>query len=199
VVVPVEHDNAQLLARAAGGDQSAWDLLVDRYNGLLWSIARGFRLDLSDAADVVQNTWLRLVEHVDRVTEPDRLGGWLATTARRECLQLIRRGARDRTAASADLLDDLPDPAPPVDAGLLLDERDAALWRAFGTLSDRCRELLRVLMASPPPRYAEVSAALGLAVGSIGPMRQRCLDHLRQAADIRQLRLEQIPSGEDRP
>jgi RNA polymerase sigma factor (sigma-70 family) len=175
-------DIADLLARADSGDQSAWNQLVDQYNGLLWSVARGFRLDTADAADVVQNTWLRLVENLDRITEPDKLGSWLGTTVRRECLQLLRRAGRETPGAEPEMLVAVPDPAPPVDERLLLDELDAALWRALSTLSSPCRRLLRVLMASPAPRYADVAAALDMAVGTIGPARQRCLERLRRAA-----------------
>src|SRR5438093_11326126 len=85
-----------LLVAAAGGDQAAWDAIVSNYGSLLWSIARSYRLSAADAGDVVQLTWLRLVENIDRIADPDRLPGWLATTIRRECLQLIRRAGREQ-------------------------------------------------------------------------------------------------------
>jgi RNA polymerase sigma factor (sigma-70 family) len=181
---PMAANDADLLDAARLGDQGAWDALVADYNNLVWSIARGFRLETADAHDAVQMTWLRLVENLDRINDPQRLAGWLATTARRECLQLLRKSGRERPA-SDDVLRDLPDPAAPVDAALLLDERDGALWRAFKLIGERCQQLLRILMASPPPSYREVSAALDVAVGTIGPARQRCLDDLRRriAAD----------------
>lgn len=174
-------DVALLLASAANGDQSAWNVLVERYNSLLWSVARAFRLDADDAADVVQCTWLKLVEHLDRIDDPERLPGWLATTVRRECLQLLRRTKRAGTTPDTDMLDEIADAAPPVDHTVLLAERDTALWRAFATLGEQCQRLLRVLMASPPPAYAEVAEALGMRIGSIGPTRQRCLARLRKA------------------
>lgn len=164
------------LAAAARGDQAAWDALVRQFSGLLWSIARAYRLSDADAADAVQCTWIKLVEHLDRITEPERLAGWLATTARHECLQLIRRSGRLPEPAE---IEDSPDPSPPVDHALLVGERDEALWRVFDGLPDRCRRLLRVLMASPPPAYAEVALALDMPVGSIGPIRQRCLHRLK--------------------
>ncbi len=149
----------------------------------MWSVVRGFRLSGTDAADAVQMTWLRLVENLDRIRDADRLASWLATTARRECLQQLRR--RGRTAIPMDdtVLQDVADDADPVDAGLLLDERDGALWRAFSALGERCRRLLRVMMATPPPSYQEVSEALDMPHGSIGPTRQRCLDALRKIVD----------------
>jgi len=150
---------------------------VRRHNGLLWSIARSFRV--TQPEDAVQNTWLRLVENLDRIADPDRLAGWLATTARRECLQILRRDARRPSPAPVEPLADQPAPGPPVDAALLLSERDAALWQVVDGLPERCRRLLRILMASPPPSYATVAASLGLEIGSIGPARQRCLRDLR--------------------
>jgi RNA polymerase sigma factor (sigma-70 family) len=173
-----------VLAAAGRGDQAAWDAIVAEYSSLLWSIARGFRLDRVDAADVVQLTWLRLVENIDRIADPDALPAWLATTVRRECLQLIRRTSRQRVVRQPDGVEPA-DPDPPVEHRVLLDERDAALWRMVGQLSDLCVRLLRVLMASPRPSYPAVSAALDMPVGSIGPTRQRCLRRLREllAAD----------------
>ena len=173
-------DTAALLDAAKLGDQGAWYALVGRFNGLLWSIARGYRLDTADAGDAVQMTWLRLVENLTRIKDPERLASWLATTTRRECLQLLRRSGRERPAFDQDALLQIADGAAPVDAALLLDERDGALWRAFTSIGERCQRLLRVLMASPPPSYQEVSAALDMPVGTIGPTRQRCLEQLRR-------------------
>jgi RNA polymerase sigma factor (sigma-70 family) len=177
--VEVDMDVAALLSLAANGDQAAWNLLVERYTNLLWSIARAYRLTPADASDVVQTTWLKLVENLGRITDPDRLPAWLATTARRECLQLLRRTGRERRLSEGDSVSDLSDPGPAVDDALLRLERNSALWRALGALSERCQRLLRVLMASPPPAYADVAVALDMPIGSVGPTRGRCLDQLR--------------------
>lgn len=184
-----EEPVAELLRRAHEGDSDSWNALVDRYNNLLWSVARSYRLDAADAADVVQTTWLRLVENLTRIQEPERLPGWLATTARRECLRTLRMAGRELAAGADDAPFDLPDDAEPLDAGLLVDERDAQLWHCFAQMSGRCQQLLRVLMASPPPTYADVSAALDMPVGSIGPTRGRCLDRLRALAEARGISL----------
>jgi RNA polymerase sigma factor (sigma-70 family) len=175
-----DDDLERLVAAAAGGDQMAWDALVARFKGLLWAIARSYRLSTTDASDVVQMTWLRLVENLDRIQEPRRLAYWLATTARRESLQLLRRSGREQLTAVPEHLEREPSSAAALDAALLLDERDAALWRAVDQLPSGCQQLLRVLMAVPPPAYAEVAAALDMPIGSIGPSRQRCLAHLRR-------------------
>jgi RNA polymerase sigma factor (sigma-70 family) len=168
---------ASLLARAAQGDQRAWDQLVDGHTRLLWAVARSFRLDAADANDVVQTTWLRLVEHLDRIEDPSRLVGWLVTTARREAMRVLRRSGRERPAVEESMLERADD-SPPVDTALLLDERNAALWHAYEQLGDKCRQLLRVAVYEPQA-YEEISAALGMPIGSIGPTRRRCLTQLR--------------------
>jgi RNA polymerase sigma factor (sigma-70 family) len=166
------------LTQAAGGSTAAWAKLVDRYSGLLWSITRSFRLGAPDAADVMQTTWLRLVEHLDRIEQPERVGAWLATTARNECLAALRRNSRS-TPSGSDFLDEIADIGPAPDHGLLTTERDSALWTSLESLPDPCRRLLRILASDPPPSYVEIGAALSMPVGSIGPSRARCLDQLR--------------------
>lgn len=178
---------AGLVRAAAGGDSAAWTAIVEHFSGLVWAITRGYRLASHDAADVFQTTWLRLAEHLDRIASPERLGAWLATTARRESLRIARSSARTVPALDATLVDlgHVDDHSPEqavLDAELaMLDaERARQVWRSFRELSARCQQLLRILMASPPPSYVEVGAALGMPVGSIGPSRARCLDRLRQ-------------------
>lgn len=166
-----------LVARALDGDDAAWEAIVDRFSGLVWATARAHRLSATDAADVVQLTWLRLVEHLDRIHDPERLGGWLATTARRESLRVIRQAGRQQPVGDAEWFEA---PAPfEIDAALLEEERDSALWRAFTLLTERCQALLRLLVAATEPSYEEVSAALAMPIGAIGPTRMRCLAALR--------------------
>lgn len=172
-------DPSGSLAAAGKGDQRAWDAIVTAYSGLVWAVARGHRLTSADAADVYQATWLRLVEHLGDIRDPGRLGSWLATTARREALALLRR-RRDVPMADPELLPAVAaDAGDPVDGNLLRGEERRALWQAFHRLSDSCQRLLRLVFADPPLTYAEVSAALDIPVGSIGPSRARCLAHLR--------------------
>ncbi len=180
-------DVGELVRAAARGDSGSWDALVARYSGLIWSVARGYRLSQADTADVFQTTWLRLAEHLGQIKDPERVGAWLATTTGRECLRVARSGARV-IPASEDTLVGLGqvDGYSPEQAALdseqrrLDADRSRTLWRAFGELPERCRQLLRILMASPAPSYAEVAAALDMPVGSIGPTRARCLQRLRQ-------------------
>jgi RNA polymerase sigma factor (sigma-70 family) len=172
-----------LLKQASDGDPRAWDELVNRYSRLLWSVGRAHRLDTADAADAVQTTWLRLLEHLDRIEDPERLVGWLVTTMRRECLRILRRTGRERPHPPDVLAFDTPDPGEPVDAALIREERDAELWQVFNRMPERCQRLLRVLMTSPPPPYEAVAALLEIPVGSIGPTRARCLTRLRGMLD----------------
>ena len=166
-----------LLRAAADGDREAWNALVARYNGLVWAVVRGYRLSPHDAADATQTTWLRLVEKLDDIRNPEGLGSWLATTARHECLRIQRIGQRHVLTDGFDLPDEAMFSA--LDAGLLTRERDSALWQAFETLVERCKALLRLLIADPAPSYDEIGAALGMPIGSIGPTRARCLERLR--------------------
>ena len=167
----------ELVPRAAAGDQPAWNAIVDRFSSLVWATARAHRLSRDDASDVAQTTWLRLVEHLDRIREPERLGAWLATTARHESLRVIRRGAREQLSDEVDLFEAPADDT--LDRVLVDPERDGALWRAFAALSERCKSLLRLLMADEEPSYEEIGAALGMPIGAIGPTRGRCLEKLR--------------------
>lgn len=175
------HDlgTGELVTRVRSGDDAAWSVLTERYTGMLWSVTRGMRLSHADAADAVQTTWLRLVESLAGLREPDRLGAWLATTVRREALAILRRSLASRPTGLA-AWEDLPAADDPLDAALLREERDVQLWRAFRQLGQRCQALLRVLTADPPPTYAEAAAALDIPIGSIGPTRQRCLGVLRK-------------------
>jgi RNA polymerase sigma factor (sigma-70 family) len=175
---PDHTGGAELIARAAAGDGTAWDQLTEQYTSLLWSVARAMRLNEADSADAVQATWLRLVEKLDTIRDPDRIAGWLSTTIRRECLAILRQRTK---SVPHDDFDDLPaGEGSAVDADLMRDERDRALWRAFSQISGQCRSLLRVLMSDPAPSYATVAVALDMPIGGIGPTRQRCLNSLRR-------------------
>jgi RNA polymerase sigma factor (sigma-70 family) len=177
---------ANVVQRAAEGRRWAWERLVAQYSRLIWAMTRDFNLPESDAADVVQVTWLRLLEHIDRIEHPDRLGSWLATTARHECLRHL--AARRRVVLVDDDQDTLMDAAciqPDVDERLLADERAQAVREAVSKLPSRWQRLVELLMSDPPLSYLEISDELGLPVGSIGPTRGRCLDRLRELLQTR--------------
>lgn len=175
--------DAELLARAAKGDQGAWDALLAHHGSRVWAVARAHRLSTADAEDVYQVTFMRLVTHIETIREPSRVGAWLATTARNECLRVLRRAGRAIPVGDDDVLDAADPLLAPLDASLLRSERDTALFVALGRLPERCQRLLRVLLADPEPSYEEVGRALDMPIGSIGPTRGRCLKQLRRELD----------------
>ena len=159
----------------------AWDALVDRYASLIWSICRRHRLSDADAEDVGQSVWLRLVDHLGNVRDPAALPGWLATVTRRECLRVLGAARGPLTAGYVLDAQTIPDePAGTDEQELLAAERRAALREAVGALPPDGQRLIALLIADPPMPYAEISARLGMPVGSIGPTRSRCLDRMRR-------------------
>ena len=180
-------ETRKLVEAAAEGDEAAWRAIVERFSGLVWAVARGFRLGQSDAGDVYQTVWLRLAENLRRIQNPDQLGAWLATTARRESLRVVRGRRRDVPVEDTALTDLLPadESSPELEAleaeqARLSAHRAKQMWRAFRELPVRCQQLLRILMTTHRPSYAEAAAALDVPVGSIGPTRARCLAQLRR-------------------
>jgi len=180
-----ESGGADLLAALASGDAQAWRAVVGRYEGLIRAIAHSRGLRSSEAEDVVQTTWLQLLAHARGLRDADRLGAWLATTARRAASHALRLSGRQVLVADDTLFGSIPDATPAADLALLRSERDAALRQALESLPDRCRRLLGLLLTDPPPSYAKVAAELGIPVGSIGPTRARCLDCLRRRKEVR--------------
>lgn len=175
------NDVAAIVRRAAAGDRSAWDALVEQFTPMLWGLVSGFRLGRADTAEVVQTAWLRLVEHLDRIKQPEAVGGWLATTARHEALRMLRLRGREMTTDDDGRLDRDRLREPPVDPAeqAVTADRNRRMWAAFELLPDNCRTLLRLLVVDTPP-YAEVAAVLDMPIGSIGPTRARCLERLRR-------------------
>lgn len=182
-----------MVAAARDGDVEAWNRLVDRYAPLVWSICRTYRLSRTDAEDVGQNVWLRLVEQLPRIRVPAAVAGWIMTTTRRECLRVLRVTQRvepaDAIAERADELQTGHD----IDEALIAYERRAALRAAFTQLSPRCQHMLSLLMQDPPVPYGVISVRLGMPQGSVGPIRARCLDRLRHCPALAAL----IEAGAD--
>ena len=172
-----------LVSRVGEGDQDAWNELIERYAPLVWSICGRCQLSREDVDDVAQSVWLLLMENIGSLREPAALPGWLATTTRREALRILE-------AAHRRDLDGLEDEEPPglaeptIEQELIVAERNAALRAAFAELQRGCHELLSMLISDPPRSYAEISVALGVPVGSIGPTRARCLDQLRRSRHL---------------
>jgi RNA polymerase sigma factor (sigma-70 family) len=179
----MDPDDQSLISACRNGDSSAWETLVQRYQRLVYSIPRRAGLDDDQTAEVFQRTWVALVENLERLQQPDRVGAWLATTARRESWRLQRRSRAD---ASPLLVDDdgdigIPDPTILPDEQLIQIERRHQVRLAVVALDERCRKLLELLFyTAEPPAYSTIAQALGTSEGSIGPTRARCLQKLRR-------------------
>jgi RNA polymerase sigma factor (sigma-70 family) len=173
-----------LLERAAAGDQVAWTQLVDRYDGLVRSVAGSFRLQAADVHDVVQTTWLRLVQNLHGIRDPERLAGWLAVTTRREALAILRRASRH-----APMVEEPTDPDPAVDPESSVAAGDAArlLWATVSELPPRQHRLIIALFREELDSYSEVAARCAMPIGSIGPTRGRALSHIQRTLADRDL------------
>ena len=176
-----------LVRRVLSGDDAAWSALVREYAPLVWSVARRHRLSRADAADASQNTWIAVARRLPTLRRPDRLAGWIATTARRECLKIYADRGREIPAEWLDApepTDGDPEPA------VLRSVRDRMLWQAFGSLPGRCRHLLGLLVQAPELTYPQLGRALGINVNSVGQTRGRCLALLRRRLAMLDIREE---------
>jgi RNA polymerase sigma factor (sigma-70 family) len=176
--VPLWESAAGEFTAWRGGDAAALDRLVRLLTPTLWQLARAYGLSREAAEDVVQSTWLALVRGAETVREPNAVMGWLGVAARREAWRVSRAAGREDTVEPDTLERTAPDGTGP-EASVLADHSARRLWEHVAALSERCRRLLRVIAFEDRPDYASLSAELGMAVGSIGPTRGRCLDKLR--------------------
>lgn len=176
-------DVADLLLRARDGESAAWEEIVRRYSSVVFATVRSFRLQDADVFDAVQMTWLRLAENSHRVQYPERLAGWLATTARRECLHILRQQAKHTPAPADAVAENVIDPGVGPEQRVI--DRDTAqtLWRLVAELSPLRRTLLRALFTDNPRPYTEVARTAGIPAGGIGPTRARALQQLRRRLD----------------
>jgi len=182
---PDEDDNATLLARMSEGDRIAWRRLIEKHERLIWSVAASFRLQTVDIQDVAQTTWLRLIQHGHTIHDPERLAGWLAVTATRECLALVRRTSRQSFLAA-----DEAQPDPTVDVARSAEDHDVArlLWAAVADLPPRQHSLVLALFRDEMRSYRDVADKCALPIGSIGPTRARALSRLQRTLADRGLR-----------
>jgi RNA polymerase sigma factor (sigma-70 family) len=168
-----------LLERARAGDTASLGELVHTLNPVLWRVARGQGLTVEDAADVVQTSWLELIRRLPEIRTPRAVTAWLVTATKRQAWH--RRDHGRRVVVDGDAaLRAMVDPQPAADERLLGDERDRVLWRHVDRLSQRCRDLLRVVAQVDRPDYTVIAEAFGMPHGSIGPTRGRCLRKLRE-------------------
>jgi RNA polymerase sigma factor (sigma-70 family) len=176
-----DRSTTELVEAAGRGVPQAWDELVTRYGALVRAVAARYRLQEADAADVVQTTWLRVLERLHTLHDPERFGGWLATITSRECLALLRRAHRE--LPGEDIAVERPAAGPGPEALLLAGEERAAVGEAVAGLPPRRQELVRRLFRQPDPAYREVARAMGMPTGSIGPTRGRILQMLQASLE----------------
>jgi RNA polymerase sigma factor (sigma-70 family) len=169
---------AGLLEAARSGNENALGELVTELSPMLWQVARAAGLDADDAMDVVQTAWLRLVDNLGEIRTSAAVIGWLVMTTKREAWH-VRALARRNLPADEEWFTALPDRAPGSEEQVVNDDQRRTLWLAIGRLSPLCQELLRIVAFVPRPDYQAVAARLGMATGSVGPTRGRCLAKLR--------------------
>jgi RNA polymerase sigma factor (sigma-70 family) len=178
---------ADLLRRISDGDPVAWEEILHRYGTLVSTTVRSFRLQEADALDAIQMTWLRLAENAHRVQFPERLGGWLATTARRECLHILRQ-----TKRGPHLTDVAPetvsDPSAGPEQRAINTHTTRTMCKFIDELSPRRRTLIRMLFTDNPRSYATIARITEIPLGGIGPTRARTLRQLRDKLDEHELR-----------
>ena len=176
-------DMAAIVRRAAAGHQDAWEVLLATYNPLLWSIGAQFRSPPDRTADLVQATWLRLIVGITRIRSPEAVGAWLLVTMRRLCLSAAAERRRERPVPAFDDWTALPEHAAVPEAEVIRAEQAAAVRRALAQLPDRQRRLLWHMAVDPDASYLDISAALTIPIGAIGPTRARALARLRRLLD----------------
>jgi RNA polymerase sigma factor (sigma-70 family) len=176
-----------LLARACDRDPRAWDEIVRRYNGVVFAKVRSFGLQDADALDAVQMTWLRLAENCHRIQFPEYLGGWLATTACRECLRILHHQAQHAPTPDDTAAQRAADPSVGPEQHAIDADTSQRLWSLVATLSPRRQTLIRELFVNNPRPYTEVARNTGIPAGGIGPTRARALTQLRRRLDERGL------------
>ncbi len=181
-----ERELASLVQAALANDNAAWADLVGRFDGMLRTIARSYRLSPADVDDVLQTICLRLHQQLDRLRAPNAIAGWLATSIRRESLRVLQTHVREQLTDDTELLEGAEVGRP--DTELLAAERNDVLQRALDTLPAHQRRLM-VLLSTAPEDYRKISAALDMPTGSIGPTRARGLARLERHPELRELHL----------
>jgi len=176
------HDSEELVDRIRARDESAWRDLSDRYEPLLRWLARQHGLSADDAADVIQLTWLRCLEHIDQLAHKEKLGSWLATICRRECMRLATSGRREIPLSEPDMVPLMTGQGGECDpcAEVLRGDERHRLYTAIMALPERQRMVVVEVLKREDRSYLDLSQRLGLPVGSIGPTRQRALTRLRR-------------------
>jgi RNA polymerase sigma factor (sigma-70 family) len=169
---------AELLLGVCDGDPAAWKEIVCRYGKLVSTTVRSFRLQEADVLDAVQTTWLRLAENAHQVEFPEKLGGWLVTTARRECLHIMRQ-AKSASKLINMAPETLADPLMNPEQWVIEIDTANRLWNLVAKLPPRSKTLLQALFTDDSPSYDEIAHTTGIPRDAMGPTRARALQQLR--------------------
>lgn len=175
--------DTRLVRECLSGSEEAWSLLVDKYKALIYSVAVKYGLPPQEAAEVFQGTCVELLVRLPDLHEACALPKWLIQVAYHQCCSWKRQSQR---MISRDSHPDLPEPETPAIAEALIQQTDEEqmLREAMAKLPPKCRRLIQLLFLETPSRpYSEVARELGLAVGSIGFTRQKCIEKLRRSLD----------------
>jgi RNA polymerase sigma factor (sigma-70 family) len=183
----VQWDDRQLIESCLAGEHSAWEVLISRYQRLIYSIPLKSRLSPDDAADIFQSVCLRLYEKLGTLRDHDKISSWLITTANRECWRVAARNRREPPRATSgdenesDPVTEIPATGPLADEVREALERQQAVRQSVESLPERCRELLTLLFYEAEKRpYAEIARRMQMPVPSVGPTRARCLEKLKR-------------------
>ncbi|AUS80915.1 sigma-70 family RNA polymerase sigma factor [Actinoalloteichus sp. AHMU CJ021] len=178
-----EESIERLVRRCRAGDRLAWSEVICRFSPVVWTVARSHGLSRPDCEDVCQLTWLRAVEHLDSIRQPEKLGAWLVTASRRESLTLLARRGRQIPFGTASFLEGRTDGQATPEESALLHAEHSQVHLAFQSLPEQHQALLSLLIADPPLHYDEISRTLAIPRGSIGPTRRRLLQRMRDLID----------------
>jgi RNA polymerase sigma factor (sigma-70 family) len=180
---PAAWSDTRLVKECLSGNEEAWSRLIEKYQALIYSIPVKYGLPAQEAADVFQATCVELLARLPELREPRALPKWLMQVAHHQCFRWKHQQQR---IISRDTQPDLPEPETPAIAESLVQQtqEEQMLREAMAALSPQCRRLVELLFFETPARpYAEVAADLGLALGSIGFTRQKCMQRLRRYLD----------------
>jgi RNA polymerase sigma factor (sigma-70 family) len=176
----ISDSTSELVRAARDGDPSAMERLIDRYASVVWSTVRSVRLADADVHDAVQNTWLRMIEHLGDLRDAERLPGWLVTVARREALRILRRGRREMVGLEPGATERADRALPDPERDVIDRSMHDLLWAQLSELPPAGRHMLTALTGTDAPSYGDYARVSGMPVGSIGPRRMRYLQQLRQ-------------------
>ena len=169
----------ELVGLCLGGDQAAWETLIERYRRLIYSIPNKFGFSPSDCNDVFQTVCVKLIEHLSDLKDETKVSAWLITTTTRHCIHVQSLGRRD--VSDADGMEEAPDTTVSMEQIRVSSDRQQKVRDTIAEMPERCRRLLSLLyLDSGNPSYEEISVTMSMPVPSIGPTRARCLDKLRR-------------------